>query len=217
VKRAHATVAEINPQVAILQCTAGYPANWDELDLRVIQTYRDCFPDTVVGFSGHDNGIAISVAAYVMGARIVEKHFTLNRAMRGTDHAFSLEPQGLTKLARDLRRARAAFGRADKTIYPSEVAPATKMSKKIVANADLPAGHVLTHADLALKSPGDGLPPYELDRVVAQRLREPMTRDQAVTFELLELEDEAWATPESANGNGLPLGAHLPDGSQVRA
>ena len=90
-------------QIALLQCTAGYPAAWDELDLRVITTYRELFPDAVVGLSSHDNGIAMAVAAYVLGARIVEKHFTLNRAMKGTDHAFSLEPQGLRKLVRDLR------------------------------------------------------------------------------------------------------------------
>ncbi len=95
VVRAHELVAEINPNVAVLQCTASYPPAWDELDLRVITTYRELFPDSVIGFSSHDSGIAMALAAYVLGARIVEKHFTLNRAMRGSDHAFSLEPQGL--------------------------------------------------------------------------------------------------------------------------
>ncbi len=92
VQRAYDTIMPINPQLAILQCTAGYPAAFEELDLRVIHTYRDRFPGAVVGFSSHDNGIAMPVAAYMLGARLVEKHFTLNRAMKGTDHAFSLEP-----------------------------------------------------------------------------------------------------------------------------
>ena len=208
VRRAYETVAEINPDVAILQCTAGYPADWAELDLRVIQTYRDSFPDTTVGFSGHDNGIAIAVAAYALGARIIEKHFTLNRAMRGTDHAFSLEPQGLAKLIRDLKRARMAFGNREKTIYPSEVPAATKMAKKIVARTDLPAGHILTVDDVALKSPGDGMAPYELDRVVGMRLREAMTEDQALTFELLESADE---------GAGAKVRVSRMDGSTVPA
>ncbi len=72
----------------------------------MIETYRELFPDSVIGLSSHDNGIAMPVAAYMLGARIIEKHFTLNRAMKGTDHVFSLEPQGLRKLVRDLRRAR---------------------------------------------------------------------------------------------------------------
>jgi sialic acid synthase len=186
VRRAYDALAEVNDQLVVLQCTAGYPAEWDELDLRVISTFRDEFPGAVVGFSSHDNGIAMPVAAYVLGARVVEKHFTLNRAMKGTDHAFSLEPQGLRKMVRDLRRARLALGNAEKTMHASEAAPIVKMGKKIVAARDLPAGHVLQREDLALKSPGDGLPPYELDRVVGCTLRHPLVEEMALTFELLE-------------------------------
>lgn len=186
VRRAHDALAEVTDQIVVLQCTAGYPAEWDQLDLRVIRTYRELFPQAVAGFSSHDNGIAMAVAAYVLGARVVEKHFTLNRAMRGTDHAFSLEPQGLRKMVRDLQRTRVALGDGTKTVYPSEVAPILKMSKKVVAVRDLPAGHVLTQGDLALKSPGDGLPPYELDRLVGRTLRHPLLEDGAVTIEALE-------------------------------
>jgi sialic acid synthase len=105
VERAYETVMPINRELAILQCTAGYPAAFEELDLRVITTYREHF-DVVIGLSSHDNGIAMAPAAYVLGARIVEKHFTWNRAAKGTDHPFSLEPVGLRKLVRDLQRVR---------------------------------------------------------------------------------------------------------------
>ncbi len=186
IRRAYETVADVNSQIGLLQCTAGYPAEWEELDLRVIETYRQLFPDVVVGYSGHDNGIAMPVVAYVLGGRIVEKHFTLNRALKGTDHRFSLEPVGLRKLVRDLRRTRVALGDGTKMPHPSEADPITKMGKKIVAAAALPAGHVLRREDLALKSPGDGLPPYELDSVVGRTLRHPLTEDAALTFEHLE-------------------------------
>jgi N-acetylneuraminate synthase/sialic acid synthase len=186
VRRAYETIAELNPQVAMLQCTAGYPCEWHELDLRVIETYRELFPDAVVGYSGHDSGIAMAVVAFVLGARIVEKHFTLNRAMKGTDHRFSLEPVGLQKMVRDLRRARAAMGDGTKTMYVSESEPISKMSKKIVAARDLPAGHLLRAEDLALKSPGDGLPPYELERVIGRTLGHPLAADASLTFEHLE-------------------------------
>jgi N-acetylneuraminate synthase/sialic acid synthase len=186
VRRAFETVAAVNPQIAILQCTAGYPAEWHELDLRVIETYRELFPEAVVGYSGHDNGIAMAVVACVLGARIVEKHFTLNRALKGTDHRFSLEPIGLQKLCRDLRRTKIALGDGSKTTYMSETEPIIKMSKKIVAAAALPAGHVLRRVDLALKSPGDGLPPYELDRLIGRTLRQPVSRDSTLTFEHLD-------------------------------
>jgi N-acetylneuraminate synthase/sialic acid synthase len=186
VRRAYDTIAEINQEVAVLQCTAGYPAEWAELDLRVVGTYRELFPNSIVGFSGHDNGIAMAVVAYVLGARIVEKHFTLNRALKGTDHRFSLEPQGLRKMVRDLQRTYVALGDGTKNMYPSETEPATKMGKKLVAATDLVAGHTLKREDLAFKSPGDGLPPYELDRLVGRTLRHPVGRDTALTFELLE-------------------------------
>jgi N-acetylneuraminate synthase/sialic acid synthase len=186
VRRAHEALAEVTDKIAILQCTAGYPAAWDELDLGVIPTYRECFPEVVVGFSSHDNGIAMPVAAYVLGSRIVEKHFTLNRALKGTDHAFSLEPQGLRKLVRDLQRTRLAVGDGTKTMHQSEASPVLKMGKKIVAARDLPAGHILRPDDVALKSPGDGLPPYELDRIVGRRLRHPAVEDAALTLELLD-------------------------------
>jgi N-acetylneuraminate synthase/sialic acid synthase len=186
VRRAYETVAAVNEHVAILQCTAGYPAEWEELDLRVIATYRELFPNAVVGFSSHDNGIAMAVAAYVLGARIVEKHFTLNRALKGTDHAFSLEPQGMRKIVRDLRRTRLALGDGTKTMHQSEAAPILKMGKKLVAARDLPAGHVLAREDIALRSPGDGLPPYEFDRFVGRTLRHPVVEQMALTFELLE-------------------------------
>ncbi len=186
VQRAHETVAPINDRIAILQCTAGYPAAWDELDLRVISTYRELFPENVVGFSSHDNGISMPVAAYVLGARIVEKHFTLDRAMKGTDHRFSLEPQGFRKLVRDLKRTRVALGDGSKQMYPSEVEPGKKMAKQLVAAADRPAGHTLRAEDIAAKSPGDGLPPYELERVVGRNLRHAVEADMALHFEMLE-------------------------------
>ena len=187
VRRAYESVAETNAQIALLQCTSGYPVEqFEQLDLRVIGTYRELFPDVVVGYSGHDNGIAIPLAAFVLGARIVEKHFTLNRAMRGTDHSFSLEPVGMRKLVRDLERTRLALGDGTKTLYPSEIEPIMKMSKKIVAATTLTVGHVLRLEDLALKAPGDGLPPYELNEVIGRTLRHPLDEDDTLTFEHLE-------------------------------
>lgn len=186
VHRAHEAVAAINSEIVLLQCTAGYPAAWEELDLAVIATYRELFPETVVGLSSHDNGIAMAVAAHVYGARVIEKHFTLDRVLKGTDHRFSLEPQGLRKMCRDLARLHVAMGDGCKKIYASEAAPAMKMAKKLVAARDLPAGHVLEREDVAMKSPGDGLAAFELERVLGRRLARPLVEDEALRFEVLE-------------------------------
>jgi N-acetylneuraminate synthase/sialic acid synthase len=185
VQRAYDTIMPINPRLCLLQCTCGYPAEFAELDLRVISTYREKFPEIVIGYSGHDNGIAMPVAAYMLGARIIEKHFTLNRAMKGTDHRFSLEPVGMKKMIRDLQRVRMALGDGRKKVYASEASPVLKMGKKLVAARDLPAGHVLAAADVAIKSPGDGLPPYYLDQIIGQALTQAVRADQSLTMELV--------------------------------
>lgn len=177
IRRAYDAVMPINPQVCILQCTAAYPAEAEDLHLRVIETYRRTFPEATVGLSDHYNGISMSVVAYVLGARVIEKHFTLNHTWKGTDHAFSLEPVGFSKMVRDLRRARAALGDGQKRVLPHEEGPLTKMGKSLVAARDLPSGHVLTIADVAIKSPGGGLPPYELEGVLGLRLLKPLRAD----------------------------------------
>ncbi len=185
IKRAYDAVMPINPQLCLLQCTAGYPAAWEELDLRVITQYRQEFPGAVVGFSGHDSGIAMAVAAFVLGARVVEKHFTLNRAMKGTDHAFSLEPAGMRKMVRDLERTRLALGDGVKKIHESERAPILKMGKSLVVAHDLPAGHVLTPADIVMKSPGGGIPPYELDQVIGLATTRALHADDFLSVDVL--------------------------------
>jgi len=181
IRRAVDTIGAINPQIAILQCTAAYPCDFGELNLRVIDTLRSEFPHNVVGLSDHDNGIAMSVAAYVLGARIIEKHFTLNRANRGTDHAFSLEPVGLRKMVRDLHRTRVALGDGVKRIYPAEIKPLAKMTKAVYAARTLAAGTILAESDLALKSPGDkGVSADKFDSLIGMKLIAPLEEDALV-------------------------------------
>jgi len=179
VQRAFDAAVEINEQVALLQCTAAYPVAFEEMDLNVLLTYRQKFPNTVVGLSAHDNGIAMSVVAYVLGARIIEKHFTLNRAMKGTDHAFSLVPSGMHRMVRDLNRARVALGCQNKRIHPSEYPALGKMGKKLVAARDLLAGHVLRSENVAIKSPGGGMHPFELPTLLGKVLKRAVKRDEA--------------------------------------
>ncbi len=186
VRRAYDAVMPINRQLCLLQCTASYPVEPEDMNLRVISTYRDAFPEVVVGLSDHQNGIAMADAAYLLGARVVEKHFTLNRAWKGSDHAFSLEPEGMRKLVRDLHRVRVALGDGLKRALPSEAGPLRKMSKSLVAMTDLAAGQVVTRTDVAIKSPGGGLPPYELGRVVGRTVRRPLGTDSPFRFEDLE-------------------------------
>ena len=114
---------------AILHCTASYPLKPEEANLRCILEMRKRYPQTVIGFSSHSPGIAFSLVAYAFGARIIEQHFTLNRASKGTDHSFSLEPKALATLVEDLEKCRKAAGNGIKVVYESERKPIAKMRR----------------------------------------------------------------------------------------
>ena len=187
VERAVEAILPLNEQLCVLQCTAAYPASVEDLNLNVITTLRERFPSLVVGLSDHQNGIAMAVVAYMLGARVIEKHFTLDHALKGRDHAFSLMPEGMRRLVRDLHRVPAALGDPTKRPLPIESDPLEKMGKKLVAAREIELGHVLAASDLAIKSPADGgLPPYELDRLVGRRLRRPVAFEDFVTFDDVE-------------------------------
>jgi N-acetylneuraminate synthase/sialic acid synthase len=188
VDRAVEAILPLNSQLCVLQCTSAYPADVEELNLRVITTFRDRYPELVVGLSDHQNGISMALVAYMLGARVIEKHFTLNHASKGTDHAFSLMPEGMRKLVRDLRRAPAALGDGKKRRLPSEEKPLAKMGKKLVAARSLEAGHVLQAGDVVAKSPADGgLPPYELDRLLGGRLVRALAFEEKILVADVEL------------------------------
>ena len=181
VDRAMETITPINDQICLLQCTAAYPAAVEELNLAVITTLRERYPDVVVGLSDHQDGIAMATVAYMLGARVIEKHFTLSHAAKGTDHAFSLIPEGMRKLVRDLARVPVAMGDAEKRPLPSEEKPLQKMGKKLVAARPLEAGHVLAAGDLVARSPADeGLAPYELDALIGLPLARALAEDEAI-------------------------------------
>lgn len=114
---------------ALLHCTASYPLKPEDAHLNVIRTLRERYPNTVIGWSSHAPGITLSYVAYALGARIIEHHITLDRASKGTDHAFSLEPKGLAQLIEDLEKSRKALGDGVKRFLPCEVKPISKMRR----------------------------------------------------------------------------------------
>lgn len=185
IMRALDAVLKYNDQVILMHCTAAYPCDFNELNLRLIPSLREKF-ELPVGLSAHDNGIAMSVVAYTLGAVAIEKHFTLNRANRGTDHAFSLEPQGMKKMVRDLRRTRLAMGDGLKRIYDSEKKPILKMAKSLYAARDMSEGTILRAIDIELKSPGGYLPPYKIDQVIGKMLARPLAEEEPITMEALK-------------------------------
>ncbi|MGZ3757261.1 MAG: N-acetylneuraminate synthase family protein [Mucilaginibacter sp.] len=120
-----------NYPLFIAHSTSAYPCKPEELNLRMIQTLEHKYPGIPIGYSGHETGLATTVGAVAMGATFVERHFTLDRAMWGSDHAASVEPQGLQRLVRDIRDVETAAGDGVKKVYESELAPMKRLRVNI--------------------------------------------------------------------------------------
>lgn len=177
VERAVGTIYRHHDQFALLQCTAQYPVRDETLNLRVVADYRQRFRGQPVGLSYHSPFSAPALAAYCLGGRVFEVHVTLGRSMRGTDHAFSMEPDELGDLVAALAALERQLGSPVKRSLPEEAPARIKMGKSLIATRALPAGHVLTLADLALKSPGGHNEPHQLAQYVGLELSRPLAAD----------------------------------------
>jgi N-acetylneuraminate synthase len=127
----------------VAHSTSAYPCPPNELNLRMIETLSELYPDTPIGYSGHETGLATTLAAVAQGARFVERHFTLDRAMWGSDHAASVEPQGMQRLVRDIRDIEQALGDGIKRVYDSEMGAMKRLRRSygLQAATDRPASN----------------------------------------------------------------------------
>ncbi len=185
VKRSHNLFSNSNISFVIMHCTSSYPTEISDMNLNVITTLRNEFKDTLIGLSDHENGIDAGPIAYMLGARVFEKHFTLNRGLKGTDQAFSLEPDGLRKFIRNIKRIDEMLGDSNKKLLESEKKPLLKLTKSIYASKNLTKGHTIAELDICCKSPGGGLPPHETDLVIGKKINIDIMKDNMILKEHL--------------------------------
>lgn len=161
----------------LLHCQSTYPAALHNIHLRFMEALREIHP--LVGYSGHERGTAVSIAAVAMGAIVIERHITLDREMEGPDHAASLEPEEFKALVSGIRDVEAARGDrlAERALSQGELINRENLAKSLVAARDLPAGTVVAEADVAVKSPGQGLSPLKMPALIGRRLSRAMVRD----------------------------------------
>ncbi|MEN8243233.1 MAG: N-acetylneuraminate synthase family protein, partial [Chloroflexota bacterium] len=161
---------------ALLHCNSAYPASFDDINLRFMNHLRRF--DVPVGYSGHERGIAVSTVAAAMGANIIERHITLDRTMDGPDHAASLEPQGFSKLVRDIRSVEKAMGSGEeKFMSRGEILNREVLAKSLVAAVDIKAGEVLTSEKITVKGPGQGLSPQRYQELVGRKMEREIEED----------------------------------------
>ena len=179
IRRVYNTVRPINSQLVFMHCVAAYPAPVELLNLRRISDLLTEFPDVVVGFSDHQDGISMGPAAYALGARVFEKHITFSHSAKGTDHAFSLEEAGLTTYIKYINHAYKAMKRLEQPLE-EEKAPIKKMRHGIYAARDLPQGTWLRQSDLALKSPENQVAAWWYEALTGRVLRRALKKDEPV-------------------------------------
>ncbi|MDE6297046.1 MAG: N-acetylneuraminate synthase family protein [Muribaculaceae bacterium] len=171
--------------IAILHCVSQYPTRPDNLNLRTITYLLKNYPQYTIGFSDHTIGIAAPAVAVGMGAKIIEKHITIDRHMKGTDQQGSLGPDGVNRMVRDIRVAERWLGREDLYIDPAVEAAKVKLERSIATRRPLPAGHIITEEDIHLLSPGDGFKWSQKDEVIGKRLSSPVAADEIIYPALL--------------------------------
>jgi N,N'-diacetyllegionaminate synthase len=168
----------------LLHCTSSYPTPAAEVNLRRIPALAKAF-HCHVGLSDHSQGIVAALGAVALGARIIEKHFTVDRTLAGPDHRFSADPKEWSQLVQAVRELETCLGSAEIAPAPSEQLGRVEFRLSCVAAKDLPAGHCLAESDIAFRRPGHGLPPSEIGQLLGRTLTEPVAI--GYIFDLKEL------------------------------
>ena len=151
-------------QIMVLKCTSTYPATPENTNLLTIPVLQKIFPDCVIGLSDHTMGIGVSVASVALGARVIEKHFTLRRADGGVDSAFSMEPEELQTLVTETERAFLALGRVQLDTQKSEQ-KSRQFKRSIYVVKDINEGEPFSYDNIRVIRPGDGLAPKFIEEV----------------------------------------------------
>ena len=179
---------EMREKTVLLHCVSSYPSPPEEANLRAIGTLEERF-GLPVGFSDHSDDISLSLAAVAAGARVIERHITLDRNMEGGDHKASLEPEPFGRMVKEIRRLEQALGDGVLRCMPSEENVKLVARKSIVARRAIAAGEVIDAAALTVKRPGTGLHPRQIKRIIGVRALTDIGRDEQVRWSHLDTDE----------------------------
>lgn len=177
--------AETSAELVLLHCISNYPANPASVNLRAMQTLKQEF-GCAVGFSDHTMGIEIALAASSLGARVIEKHITLDRKMAGPDHSASLEPQEFAAMVHGIRKIECALGDGIKHPAAEELPVMQVARRSLVASRDIPAGTTLAAEHIAVLRPGTGMAPAMRKSLIGRNTRRDVRAGTLFTHEMLQ-------------------------------
>ncbi len=184
VEEAINTIRAINSKanISLLHCTTNYPTPYEEVNLKAIQTLAVAFK-LPVGYSDHTLGIEVPVAAVAIGAKIIEKHFTLDKKLSGPDHKASLEPSELKEMVKAIRNIEIALGNGIKKPNKSEIEIMKVARRSLIATKDIRVGEIIKESDIAIKRPGTGILPKFKDIVIGMKLINDVRQDEPFRWE----------------------------------
>jgi sialic acid synthase SpsE len=168
-------ITKHHDNVSILHCISQYPASYENIDLLAIPYLKEKYPYEI-GFSDHSIGIVMAPVAVALGATIIEKHITLNRGMKGSDHQASLEPDGLWRMVRDIRNVEIALGGKRKVVQDGVRDFKLKLERSLASNRDIQEGETISEGDLCMLSPGNGLRWAERGKIIGKKVKHDIPR-----------------------------------------
>ncbi len=180
IRQAYELIERYGVPACLMHCVSRYPTPESEVNLGVVSLLAREFPNAVIGYSGHDAGVLAGVAAYAMGAVVLEKHFTLDRQARGSDHHFSLDPDGMRRQVQQIRAIETMRGTGVKRLREEEMPARTKLGKGVYAARKLANGTILSMSDLVIKSPGHGLTPNCISQILGRRLVKDLSEEEPI-------------------------------------
>lgn len=174
--------------ITILHCVLSYPTDPKDANLRIIETLKKDFPDVKVGFSDHvspDDTMMTLATAYLLGAEVIEKHFTLDKTLPGNDHYHAGDPDDFKKAIANFKWIDMILGSAEKTVLDCEMIPRREARRSLVLTRDMKAGEVIQAEDLMPKRPGTGISPVYTDIVVGRKLIKDLAEDTILTWDMV--------------------------------
>jgi sialic acid synthase SpsE len=179
-------ITKYHSNISILHCVSQYPTHPQNLNLKTITYLQKHYSDYVIGFSDHTIGISAPVVAVGMGAKIIEKHITIDRNMKGTDQAGSLGPDGVFRMVRDIRVAEKWMGTEDLYIEKEVLSAKVKLERSIATNRELSVGEIINEQDLHLLSPGDGFKWSQKEDIIGKKVVKQIPRNELIYLENIE-------------------------------
>lgn len=174
--------------ITLLHCVLSYPTQNNDANLAVIGTLKQIFPDVKVGYSDHtlpDSNMTILSTAFLYGAEVIEKHFTLDKSLPGNDHYHAGDPYDFKKAVDNFKLICEITGSSIKTVLPCEIIPRREARRSLVLTRDMKAGEVITASDIMTKRPGTGIPPKYSDVVIGRAVKNNLSEDTVLTWDML--------------------------------